>query len=70
MKFQFKDYEDDKLLKIFAYKMNKRYNNKMEVKDRPSGFFVCIVTGALVEVKDKRASAIRARWKIPSSNCK
>ena len=41
--FQFKDYEDDELLQILVYKMNKRYNNRMEVEDGPGGLFARIV---------------------------
>lgn len=40
---QFKDYEDDELLKILAHKMNKRYDNRMEVEDGPGGLFARIV---------------------------
>ncbi|KAG9229292.1 putative AAA family ATPase [Amylocarpus encephaloides] len=41
--FQFKDYEDDELLQILVYKMNKRYDNRMEVEDGPGGLFARIV---------------------------
>jgi Cdc6-like AAA superfamily ATPase len=40
---QFKDYEDDELLKILVHKMEKRYDNRMEVEDGPGGLFARIV---------------------------
>ncbi len=40
---QFKDYEDDELLKILAHKINKRYDNRMEGEDGPGGLFARIV---------------------------
>ncbi|KAG0645114.1 NFX1-type zinc finger-containing 1 [Hyphodiscus hymeniophilus] len=41
--FQFKDYEDGDLLQILAHKMNKRYDNRMQVEDGPGGLFARIV---------------------------
>lgn len=41
--FQFKDYEDDELMKILIHKMNKRYDNRMEVEDGLRGIFARIV---------------------------
>ena len=42
--FQFGDYEDDELLKIFAHKVNNRYDNRMKIEDGAGGLFARIVT--------------------------
>jgi hypothetical protein len=40
---QFKDYEDDELLKIFVQKMDRRYNGNMVLEDGADGLFARIV---------------------------
>ncbi|TID20283.1 P-loop containing nucleoside triphosphate hydrolase protein [Venturia nashicola] len=40
---EFKDYEDDELLKIFVQKTDQRYKNRMKIEDGPGGLFARIV---------------------------
>ena len=40
---QFKDYDDDELLRILAHKINKKYDGRMSVESGMGGLYACIV---------------------------